>query len=94
MANLQTSDVVSVVPVGWHIQEDDFEHIMWIMRNSDRPFAELEARMDAALQRMTFTAQMAAMEDSLHVDTTKLPSAILAKWEQLIVRIAETSVFG
>lgn len=94
MAYLQTTDVVSVAPVGRHIQDDDFDHIMWIMRNSDRPFAEFEARIDEALQRTTFTAQMAAMEDSLNVDAAKLPSAILAKWEQLILRIAETTVFG
>lgn len=75
-------------------QHDDHDLFMWIMENIDRPFAELEARMDKALQCTTFTAQMAAMEDNLNIDPTKLPPALYSKWDRLLTRIAETTFFG
>jgi len=75
---------------------DDLKHIEWIVNTIDLvgPLAELEARMDKALQCTTFTAQMAAMEDSLNIDPTKLPPDLYAKWDRLLTRIAETTFFG
>lgn len=94
MATQRNSNVVSTRPEVRCIQDDDFEHIMWIMKNSDRPFAELEARMDEALQCTTFTAQMAAMEEHVNLDEAKLPPALRMKWDRLLTRIAETTVMG
>lgn len=75
---------------------DDFNHIEWIVNTIDlvSPLAALEARIDKALECTTFTAQMAAMEDNLSVDPTKLPPALYAKWDRLLIRIAETTFFG
>jgi len=77
-------------------QRSDLDHIAWIANSIDlvSPFAVLEARIDKALECTTFTAQMAAMEDNLSVDPTKLPPALYAKWDRLLTRIAETTFFG
>lgn len=94
MATQRTSNVVSIRQEGRCIKDDDFEHIMWIMKNSDRPFAELEARMDDALQCTTFAGQMAVMEEHVNIDEAKLPPALRMKWDRLLTRIAETTVMG
>lgn len=75
-------------------RQDDCELFMWIMKNSYRPFAELEARMDEALQCTTFSGQMAAMEEHVNIDEAKLPPALRMKWDRLLTRIAETTVMG
>jgi hypothetical protein len=72
----------------------DLEHIMWIMKTMEPPFAELEARLDKALGCTTFTAQMAIMEDCLHVDASALPPALHAKWDRVLTRVAEATVLG
>lgn len=77
-------------------QRSDLDHIAWIANsiNLVGPFTQLEARLAKALEATTFTAQMAAMEDSLNIDPTKLPPALYAKWDRLLTRIAETTFFG
>ena len=99
MAIQLNSDFASCENVERHQQNDqrsDLDHIAWIANSIDlvSPFAVLEARIDKALECTTFTAQMAAMEDNLSVDPTKLPPALYAKWDRLLIRIAETTFFG
>jgi hypothetical protein len=99
MAIQLNSDFTSCEHVERHQQNDqrsDLDHIAWIANNIDlvSPFAGLEARLDRALKCTSFTAQMAAMEDSLNIDPTKLPPALYAKWDRLLTRIAETTFFG
>jgi len=82
-------------PVG-DSTDPDLDHMVWIANTIDLvgPFAALEARLDKALECTSFTGQMAAMEDSLNVDPSKLPPALYAKWDRLLTRIAETTFFG